>query len=234
MPGPSPAKRLAELLRATPFGGLGEESAERFAALFAPLRVGRGELLQLEGERESRFIVVGSGRLKAFSSLAGGHEITVFVLGPGDFFGFLPLLDGEPFPVSVAALDPSEVFVLLREEFERAVRREPEMCLLLLGHVARRLRECLNQVGTLGHQGAVARTAHALLSLLPERHAPRAAGEVTLPFSQAELARVLDVTAENLSRALSLLRRRGVLERLGRGRFRIIDTAALQALAEGK
>ncbi len=233
-PEPTPVAHLTELLRATPFGGLGKEGAARLAALFVARHVDRGEIVLLEGERDGRFIVVSDGRLKAFRSLAGGREITVFVLDPGDFFGFLPLLDGRPFPVSVAALEPSQIFVLTREHFERAARHEPELCLLLLDHVARRLRECLDQVGMMGHQGAVARAAHGLLSLAPEDHRQAGAVEVELPFSQAELARLLDVTPENLSRALTHLRRRGVVARLGRGRFRILDVGKLEELADGR
>ena len=68
--------------------------------------------------------------------------------------------------------------------------------------------------------------------LAPAGAVPHAGAEVTLPFTQAEFAQVLNITPENLSRALSRLRRDGALERLGRGRFRIADVAALAELAE--
>ncbi len=57
---------------------------------------------------------------------------------------------------------------------------------------------------------------------------------MTLPFTQAEFAQLLHITPENLSRALTRLRRNAVIERLGRGRFRIADVAALAELAEGR
>ena len=57
---------------------------------------------------------------------------------------------------------------------------------------------------------------------------------MTLPFTQAEFAQLLHITPENLSRALTRLRRDEVIERLDRGRFRIADVAALADLAEGR
>lgn len=225
---------VAELLRATPFGTLGEAPLAGVIRLFVRRRVARGTLVFLEGDAGDRFFLVATGRLKAFRRTASAREITVFTLGRGDFFGFLPLLDGAPFPVSVAALTQAEVLVLHRPDFLRFVHDHPTFCLALVAHLARRLRSCLDQVESLGHQSAVSRAAHGLLSLAHASRAPTAGAEVALPFTQAEFAQVLHITPENLSRALTNLRRSGVIERLGRGRFRIADVAALAELAEGR
>ena len=233
-PETSPADAaVIELLRATPFGTLGEKALAGVVRLFVRRRVSKGALVFLEGDAGDRFFLVATGRLKAFRRTASARDITVFTLGRGDFFGFLPLLDGAPFPVSVAALTPVDVLVLHRPDFMRFVHDHPTFCLALVAHLARRLRTCLDQVESLGHQGAVPRAAHGLLSLVHAGPVPASAAEVTLPFTQAEFAQVLHVTPENLSRALGNLRRRGIVERLGRGRFRIPDVAALARCADG-
>lgn len=223
---------VAELLRGTPFGTLGEAALVGVARLFVRRRVARGALVFLEGDAGDRFFLVAAGRLKAFRRTASAREITVFTLGRGDFFGFLPLLDGAPFPVSVAALTAAELLILHRSEFMHFVHDNPPFALGLVAHLARRLRSCLDQVESLGRQGAASRVAHGLASLIPSGAAPGDAVEVTLPFTQAEFAQLLNITPENLSRALTRLRRQGAVERLGRGRFRIADVAALADLAE--
>lgn len=231
---PSSDATLAGLLRATPFGTLGEAALADVARLFVRRRVARGALVFLEGDAGDRFFLVAAGRLKAFRRTASARDITVFTLGRGDFFGFLPLLDGAPFPVSVAALTAAELLILHRSEFMHFVHENPPFCLGLVAHLARRLRGCLDQVESLGRQGAASRVAHGLLSLVPSGAPPGKAAEVTLPFTQAEFAQLLHITPENLSRALTRLRRRAVIERLDRGRFRIADVAALAELAEGR
>ncbi len=225
---------VAELLRATPFGTLGEAALEEVTPLFVRRRVARGAVVFLEGDAGDRFFLVAGGRLKAFRRTAPAREITVFTLGRGDFFGFLPLLDGAPFPVSVAALTAAELLVLHRSKFLHFVHDNPLFCLELVTHLARRLRGCLDQVESLGLQGAAPRVAHGLLSLVSPDARSGSRFEVTLPFTQAEFAQVLHISPENLSRALTSLGRRGIVERLGRGRFRITDAAALAQSAEGR
>ena len=222
----------AKLLEKSPFGGLGE-GVSRLAPLFTERRHSAGALVFTEGDPGGQFFVLASGRLRAFRTLPGGHEITVFVLQPGASFGFLPLLDGGPFPVSVAAIDASVSLALERAVFQRFLRREPEFGLRLLEHLASRLRGCLDQLGMLGQPGAHARAAHGLLSLAQPEAAGAGGGSVALPFSQQELARTLHVTPENLSRALSKLRREGLLEKLGPRSFRIPSLDALRRVTDG-
>jgi CRP-like cAMP-binding protein len=224
--------RYVELLRATPFGGLGEGPLHSLSALLVRRRVPRGATVFLEGEEGDLFLLVAAGKLKAFRHTPPARDITVFTLERGDFFGLLPLLDGGPYPVSVSALTPAELLILHRTDFVRFMTGNPPFCLALLAHLARRLRGCIEQVEVLGRHGAVARAAHGLLSLVPLRTSLAAPVEVTLPFSQTELAQVLHVTPENLSRALSTLRRDALLERLGPRRFRIPSPHALRRAAD--
>lgn len=224
--------RLLEPLAKSPFGCAGPSVVEKLAPMFLMRRVRKGSVVFVEGDTDGRFFVLGEGRLKAYRNLPGGRSITVFNLEAGDFFGFIPLLDGGPFPVSVSAVTDAQLFVLSREDFQRAIVDLPELCPALLAYTARRLRGCLDQVGQLGHKGALARTAHALLSLLASGSKVSGSAEVLLPSSQTELARSVDVTPENLSRALARLSREQVIVRTGPRRFRILDAAALARLAD--
>ena len=166
----------ARLLEKSPFGGLGE-GISRLGPLFAERRHSAGALIFSEGDPGGQFFVLASGRLRAYRTLPGGHEITVFVLHPGASFGFLSLLDGGPFPVSVAAMDASVSLVLERAAFQRFLRKEPEFGLRLLAHLASRLRGCLDQLGMLGQPGAHARAAHGLLSLAQPETAGAGGGQ---------------------------------------------------------
>ncbi len=227
------AEHRADLLRATPLGALDDEAMAEMLGLFVSKRVARGAIVFLEGDAGDRFFLVAQGYLKAFRHAPHDREITVFTLRRGDFFGLLPLLDGQPYPLSVSALRSSELLVLQRSDFLRFTRSHPSFALALLADLAHRLRGCLDQVETLGRQGAAARVAHGLLSLAGSNAAAGGGLTVTLPFTQAEFAQLLHVTPENLSRALTRLRRDRLVERLGGGRFRIPDPKELRRIGDG-
>ncbi len=225
-------QQLLDLLARSPFGEAGEVATQQLAPLFLPQRIDKGEVVFLEGEAGGRLFLIGEGRLKAFRTLPGGRSITVFILTAGDYFGFIPLLDGGPFPLSVSALAPSVVYALTRADLVRVVRENADLGLSLLGYMAHRLRGCVDQVGQLGRQGAANRAANALLGLLPAPDRRTGSEEVVLPFSQVELARTLDVSPENLSRALARLCREGVIRRTGPRRFHIVDVATLRRMGD--
>lgn len=220
---------LRHLLAETPLAAGAEEHA--FLQAFERRALTPGSVLFLEGDTGGVFAVIADGLLRASRQLGGGRELHVFTLTRGHFFGFLPLLDGGPFPVSLIAQTNGIVFTLARAPFERFVLENRNFCSQLLSYMARRLRGCLDQLGTLGTPGALPRLATALSSLLPAG----AAGPVSLrwPMHQTELAQALGIAPENLSRALTRLERVGILRR-ERGRtLRILDPARLRGAAEG-
>jgi CRP-like cAMP-binding protein len=229
VPVPRVSPLLDELLARTPFAG--EATVRTLAPLFVGKDVPSGTLIFLEGGMEGAFAIVAAGRLRAFRQLAGGQELTVFWLLPGDWFGFLPLLDGGPFPVSVASTETSRLFVLRRDDFQRSMRDDPGICTHLLAYTAGRLRGCLDQLGMLGRPGALPRLAAVLSSLMP----PDQSGpvEIDLPISHAELARTIGVAPENLSRAMTRLARDGVVRRVARRRLTVVDPATLRRVAGG-
>ncbi len=227
------ADQRVELLQSTPFGEIGAGGLRALSDLFVRRRVARGAIVFREGEEGDLFLLVAAGKLKAFRHTPPAHDITVFSLERGDFFGFLPLLDGGPYPLSVSALTPAELLVLHRREFLGFTRDNPSFCLALLADLARRLRGSLAQIETLGRQGALSRVAHGLLSLVPAGAARGGSVEVSLPSTQAEFAQILHITAENLSRALARLGRGALIQRLGARRFRIPDLSALRRVADG-
>jgi CRP/FNR family transcriptional regulator, dissimilatory nitrate respiration regulator len=221
---------LDRLLAGTPFAG--DAISRGVAPLFVHREIPADTHLFLEGQVGGAFALLAAGGLRAYRQLAGGQELTVFWFRPGDWFGFLPLLDGGPFPVSVASVEPSRVFMLRRDDFLTHLQGHPELCSHLLAHLAKRFRHCLDQLGTLGRPGALPRLAAALTSLVPEDHHGQA--EVELPSSQVELARTLGVAPENLSRAMTRLFRDGLVSRRTRRRLTVLDADRLRQLAQGE
>jgi CRP-like cAMP-binding protein len=187
-----------------------------------------GSLLFSEGEASGLLVAVDAGRVKIYRLLPAGRAVTVFIFGPGDVFGFLPFLDGEPYPAYAQALDDVEAQVMSRADLLAAVRSDPHVALTLIGLVGRRLREALRRIESVQSGGVLPRVASALAALLPGPHdLSGAGGVISLPVSGAEFAAAIGITPETLSRCLTRLVAARVLHRLGPGRFQVLDPDAL-------
>jgi len=79
-----------------------------------------GDYIFLEGDPGTNFYVVESGEVEVLKNLAIGQEQkSLAILGPGDFFGEMALIDNRPRNASIRARTPVEVLVMGREVFKQ-------------------------------------------------------------------------------------------------------------------
>ena len=189
-----------------------------------------GEALWREGDTDGMLVALEKGRVKAFRTLPDGRPVTLYLFGPGAVFGFVPFLDGGPFPASAQALDTVEARVMSREGLREAIRKHPDLALTLLSVLGQRLREAFDRIQGLSSRGVVARVAAAFEGMVEgeDRHATL----LRLPVSASEFARTIGITPESFSRAVTRLCEDKILHRLGRGQFQVLDAARLRGLAE--
>ncbi|MCZ7527780.1 MAG: cyclic nucleotide-binding domain-containing protein [Acidimicrobiia bacterium] len=100
------------------------------------VKVDAGRVLVTEGDPGHEFFVIIEGNARV-----SRHGKKVAVLGPGDFFGDLALLDRAPRNASVSAETPMELVVLGQREFAGLLDEVPGFARKLLAGLARRLRE---------------------------------------------------------------------------------------------
>jgi CRP/FNR family transcriptional regulator len=214
---------------------LQESAREALALLKDHLHVRhfrRGELLWREGDTTGMLVCLRSGRVKIYRLLPTAREVTLFLFGPGDMFGFLPFLDGQSYPAYAQAMDDVEADVMARTALLQAIRAEPELAITLIGLLGGRLRASFDLIRSLSTPGASGRVAQALLALIPPE--ATAAGNrvaVRLPVSAHEFAGALGLVPETFSRALTGLVQDGIIERAGTGRYRVLDVDALRKAA---
>lgn len=220
----APPRTLAE--------GVGDEVFERLRPHARRRRFPKGALLWREGDDEGLLVSLVSGQVKIYRvSPTTGGIVTLFRFGPGTTFGFMPFLDGAPYPASAEALTDVEADVIAGNALSDIVASDPDVALFLVRQLARRLRESMARQAQHAFRGAVPRIAQALLELRPA--APRIGGEnvLTLPVSAREFALDLGVQPETFSRAVTKLVKRGLLRRLGASQFEVLDEVALRAAA---
>lgn len=98
-----------------------------------------GEVLFLEGDIGRALFIVESGRIELTKTAPGGKPQRLAVLGPGDFFGEMALLEHLPRSASAVALEQSHVHLLYRTRLESLLHRHPDIGVALMRHLAQLL-----------------------------------------------------------------------------------------------
>ena len=204
----------------------------RLFPYFVKMRFKAGKLLWNEGETAGRMISIISGKVKIFHPLADGKQAAIYILGPGDTFGFMPFIDGSPYPASAEVVKNIEALVMTREKLHNAMRQDPEVAIILLEHLAKRLRGAFDQIKRLSTRGVIPRTAAALLSLSVLPGENKNLEIISLPVSSREYASLAGLTPESFSRGITKLADMGIIHRLKPNSFQIIDHERL--LSESK
>lgn len=105
------------------FGGLSDESLERLASQLPELRAEPGKVLVSEGDLSTEMFVVIAGELEVVKRAADGTNVRVALLGPGDWFGEMAIIDVQPRSASVRTLAPSVLLSMTADQVERLLYR---------------------------------------------------------------------------------------------------------------
>ena len=204
---------------------LGEPVRREVLAAAAWRRFDRGVVLFHEGEAGGSLHVLMHGRVAVRVTTPDGYTVTLNVIGPGTAFGELSMLDPATMrTATVQAIEPVQTLVLQRADFERLRRSHPSVDQLLVEYLAaqvRRLSERLTEALCLE-----ARTR--VLRRLLELDAVFDSGPVLV--TQEEISTMAGTTRPTVNRVMQDLAEAGIVE-LGRGRFVVVDSAALARAA---
>lgn len=188
-----------------------------------------GHILWNEGDPAGKMISIIKGRVKIFRPLADGKQAPIYIFGPGDTFGFLPFIDGSPYPASAEVIEDIEAMMITRGKLHAALMQDPDVAIFLLGHLGKRLRGAFDQIERLSTRGVLPKIAAALVALFVQPGKNESSEIISLPVSSREYAAFLGLTPESFSRGITKLVDTGILHRLGGNAFQILDTERLYA-----
>lgn len=193
--------------------------------------VHRGQTLMWEGDDSSLVANVIEGVLKLSTSTSDGREQIVGVVYPSDFIG-RPF--GSTTQHSVTALSDATVCMFTRTAFDQFARTHPELEHKLLQRTLTELDRARHWMLLLGRKSAGERVATFLLEMAQRlADATCAPGEplverFELPLSRQQMADLLGLTIETVSRQLTRLRQAGVIDLPDRRAVVILDHEAME------
>jgi CRP-like cAMP-binding protein len=128
-------RRTALLAGAPLLAGVDSEGLASVAARAIEVELGAGQVIARQGDVGSGLFIIASGSVRV---VRDGD--TIATLGPGEFFGELSVLDGQPRSAQVVADAPTVCLALASWDFEAIVRERPDVSLAIMRGLARRLR----------------------------------------------------------------------------------------------
>lgn len=208
---------------------LTEEERNALARAGRTIRLRKGETLFAAGDESHACATLITGALKVTSFDRDGEERILALIHPAGFIGEL----FQPFAQhDVVALTQCTLCVFARGEMEQALEKHPALSRALLRrsqddlHAARELLELT------GKQDAATRIAGLTLSLArAASDSPcHPAREFELPLSRGEMAQMLGLTIETVSRRLTQFEKSGLIARKGARGIELLDPARLASL----
>ena len=205
---------------------LSEGEREALAKSGRGRKLKRGELLFAAGDENAACATLLKGALKVTSVDESGTERILALVHPAGFIGelFAPFAHHD-----VVALTDSELCVFPKTEMGRAVDVHPHLAQALLRRSQEDLMQSRELLALSGRRSAAAKVAGFLLGLAEAASdsSCHAAREFELPLTRGEIAGMLGLTIETVSRALTRLERDGVIRRKGARGIELVDPARL-------
>src|SRR6201992_108395 len=189
----------------------------------------RGAPIFSKGDPGNSLFAVISGTVKISISSADGRSAIFNLIGAGEIFGEVAVLDGQARTADATANTNCEIFVIDRREFLPFVRSQPALAMKFIELLCTRLRWTSDQVEQVILQNLPGRLASALLRLT-EKHALAPEGR-SIAITQQEISEMVGMTRESINKQLRVWAARNWV-RLATGAIVVLDTAPLEALAE--
>jgi CRP/FNR family cyclic AMP-dependent transcriptional regulator len=171
------------------------------------------EVVVRQGDQGDCVFIINTGFLKVCVAGPSGSSSTLCVVGPGEIFGELSLLDGGPRSATVTAVTRAELVVLDRAPFLDLVASRPRVGIAIMEVLAGRVRRLSERSDDLTGLRVGSRLAKQLLTLA-ENHSHQlgpARLRLGVKLSQRELGEMVGATRESVNKNLSALRDGGVV-----------------------
>ena len=199
------------------FSDLSETSLKVITDKMVARSYDKEKMILIEESAGETFFLISKGSVKITRMSDDGREVILAILGEGDFFGEMALLDGEGRSANVVALEDAEVLTLQRSDFLDILERFPKIAIHLLKELTTRIRHSDQQIESLSLSGAEQRIALVLIRLAEEMGQIKE-GTVTIehiPYQQ-DIANMAGTSRETVSRVYKMLEDKNHIVREGK------------------
>src|SRR5256885_11166533 len=194
------------------FAELDERELSSVAAVAKTRRYAKADVVFHADEGGDVFCLIREGQVRGPMTWPEGKEIILSMLGPGDFFGEMALLDNEPRSATVIATEALDVVTIWRSDFLQILQENFSIAKKVLAELSKRLRNASNRIESLATMDVYGRLARFFLDTARERGKVLDNGyvAVTRPTHQA-IANMIGTSRETVSRLIHDLMKQNLL-----------------------
>jgi CRP/FNR family transcriptional regulator len=223
-----------DLLKTCPlFAGLSEEDLKKIRAIALLKKVKRKGIIFSEGEEAKGFYVTLSGKVKIYKVSPDGKEQILHVINAPDSFAEAALFLEGIYPAFAEALSDSQLLFIPKKDFVHLIEKNPKLSLNMIASLSHFLRRFASLIEELSFKEVSSRIAKYLIDLSSKlSKEEKDSREVELDLSKTQLASKLGTISETLSRTLSKMKAKGIID-VKKNRILILDRKALEELSSG-
>ncbi|GER82096.1 MAG: Crp/Fnr family transcriptional regulator [Thermogemmatispora sp.] len=171
-----------------------------------------GEVIFHRDDPGQVLYIIKEGKVKIAINSPDGQEISLVIFGKGEYFGEFALLDGLPRSADAVALERVECYTLQRDDFHRAILKNPRIAIHMLESLSRRLRNTDRMIEDLIFLDVPGRVAKKLLELAELHGVPTENGvRIDIRLTQQDLAAMVGASRESVNKVLGYFSAKGYI-----------------------
>ncbi|MAQ18868.1 MAG: hypothetical protein CMN30_29235 [Sandaracinus sp.] len=190
-----------------------------------------GSILFRDGDPGESMYVIQQGRVRIFTEVKGEQK-QLAILGPGDFFGEMAILNGKPRTASAEVIEDTRMLVIDAKTFGSMIMSNQEIAVRLIKRLARRLDSANTLIDILMHRDPKARVILGLGHEAEYNGEHGSDGSILVPIDPATLANQVGLETPEVEAVIQRLSRLKIVEETPEGFIRIPDTMRLHEFLE--
>lgn len=210
------------------FAELSPAALEELCRYARPVRFSRGETVFLKGDPGNSLFVVVDGAVRASTVSAEGRTALLNLIGRGEIFGEIAVLDGLPRTTDAIANTDCVLLAIDRRDLHGFLRAQPDVTLKFIALLCARLRWTSEQVEQVMLQTMPARLANTIVRLAAKRDSGDKRHRIEM--TQQQVSEMAGMSRESVNKLLAVWADEGWV-RLGPGLLHVERIDALRAIA---
>jgi len=182
------------------------------------------DILFLEGQSPNDLFYIVSGSVKTFKLNYDGKELITGIHHPGDFLGYVPLLEDKPYNENAEVMEELKISVIPKFDFLTMIYSSNDFAKRFIKMLSNDIEEMENRLLEIAYQSVRQRIAHALLKI-SERFDQN--NKTIITTTRKDIANMVGTATESLNRTLADFRDEGLIEISGEG-LKIINRPKLE------
>ncbi|MBN9350084.1 MAG: response regulator [Chitinophagaceae bacterium] len=210
---------------------LDKESLDMLAEEGKMNKFKKKEIIFSEGNWPHFLYLIRSGKVKVYKTNDNGKELITGLYGPGDFLGYVPMLEETTYQDSASAMEDSEVVTIPGDIFSKLIFNNRDIAQKFIQLLARDVSEKENQLMNLTYNSLRRKVANALV-LLEKKYIQNEEKAKAISISRGSLATIVGAAKESLIRTLGDFRSEGLIDIEEDGGILILKKGKLESMRD--